>query len=172
MADDEKLEKQGVVNVDAIGEVGKCDEVIAYGTVSHPNCLDCLKAIGGSCVKCKKLNLQLLQVHQIQEVVHVDVHEPHVHGEFVHATTEEQAKSPYFMQVVMDAVATSAFSFTEGKLLRHLRVGELVEILGGPVQVGEGPFRVRAKTLMDDRECWITQSNLDGTSIWLRPHYF
>uniref|UniRef100_A0A7S2B3I9 EF-hand domain-containing protein n=1 Tax=Alexandrium andersonii TaxID=327968 RepID=A0A7S2B3I9_9DINO len=69
-----------------------------------------------------------------------------------------------FMKVIKDTVITSGISIKESKTLRRLDLGEVVEILEGPVKEDTVEvLRVKAKVMKDDVEGWITMAGNQGT---------
>lgn len=65
-------------------------------------------------------------------------------------------------KVVKEIVITTTLSIKEGKTNRRLEVGEVVEILEGPVMEGE-MSRVRARAVRDGVEGWVTVEGNAGT---------
>jgi len=69
-----------------------------------------------------------------------------------------------FMKVAKDTVITSGISIKESKTLRRLEVGEIVEILEGPIKEDKvDVMRVHAKVMKDELEGWITLAGNQGT---------
>merc|ERR1712232_41108 len=70
----------------------------------------------------------------------------------------------HFMKVAADTVMTSDLSIKESKTLRRLDLGEVVEILDGPMIEGSVKvMRVHAKAMTDDLEGFITLRGNQGT---------
>lgn len=71
-----------------------------------------------------------------------------------------------FMKLVKDTVITSGISIKESKTLRRLEVGEVVEILEGPVKEDKVEvMRVHAKVMKDNIEGWITLRGNQGSTF-------
>jgi len=69
-----------------------------------------------------------------------------------------------YMKVVKDTVISSERNVKEGEVLRRLEVNEVIEVVEGPVKEGSiGVERVRAKTMSDGVEGWITVEGNQGT---------
>lgn len=69
-----------------------------------------------------------------------------------------------FMKVAKDTVITSGISIKDSKTLRRLDVGEIVEIVEGPIKEDKvDVMRVHAKVLKDDLDGWITLEGNQGT---------
>jgi len=69
-----------------------------------------------------------------------------------------------FMKIAKETVITSDISIKESKTLRRLELGEVVEVLNGPVREETvDVMRVRAKCMKDDVEGYITMSGNQGT---------
>eukprot|EP00418_Pyrodinium_bahamense_P090414 CAMPEP_0179035354 /NCGR_PEP_ID=MMETSP0796-20121207/13068_1 /TAXON_ID=73915 /ORGANISM="Pyrodinium bahamense, Strain pbaha01" /LENGTH=1161 /DNA_ID=CAMNT_0020731625 /DNA_START=58 /DNA_END=3543 /DNA_ORIENTATION=+ len=69
-----------------------------------------------------------------------------------------------FMKVSKDTVITTGINIKETKTLRRLELGEVVEILEGPVKEDTvDVLRVRAKVMKDEIEGWITLAGNQGT---------
>merc|ERR1712176_1360338 len=63
-----------------------------------------------------------------------------------------------------DTVITSGFNIKESKALRRLELGEVVEILDGPIkEETAGVMRFHAKAMKDDIDGWITLAGNQGT---------
>lgn len=71
-----------------------------------------------------------------------------------------------WMKVIKETVLTDEISITESKTVRRLEVGEILEVLVGPV-AGE-VTRARVKALNDGKEGWATISGSKG-STYLQP---
>jgi len=70
------------------------------------------------------------------------------------------------MKVVKDTVLTDVISIKDGKSLRRLEVGEVVELLQGPSKDdSSGVERVNAKATKDGIEGWITLASNHGTAF-------
>jgi len=69
-----------------------------------------------------------------------------------------------FMKVAKDTVITSNMSIKESNTLRRLEVGEVVEILEGPIKEDKvDVMRVHAKVMKDGLDGWITLAGNQGT---------
>jgi len=69
-----------------------------------------------------------------------------------------------FMKVAKDTVITAGISIKESKTLRRLDIGELVEIIEGPLKEDTvGVVRVHARVVKDDIDGWITLEGNQGT---------
>mmetsp|Transcript_51412 Transcript_51412/g.161598 ORF Transcript_51412/g.161598 Transcript_51412/m.161598 type:complete len:1046 (+) Transcript_51412:165-3302(+) len=69
-----------------------------------------------------------------------------------------------FMKVSKDTVITTSMSIKDGRTLRRLELGEVVEVLEGPTKEETvDVLRVKAKVMKDDIEGWITLSGNQGT---------
>jgi len=68
------------------------------------------------------------------------------------------------LRVVKPTVLTSDLSLDSGKAVRPLRVGEILEILAGPLREEKaGLMRVRARVTRDGKEGWATVAGNAGT---------
>jgi len=65
-------------------------------------------------------------------------------------------------KVVNDIVLTDNKVIKESKVLRRMDIGEVVEVLEGPVKEGE-LVRVRGRAVKDDVEGWLTVNGNQGT---------
>lgn len=71
-----------------------------------------------------------------------------------------------FMKVAKDTVITEGLSIKEGKTIRRLEVGEVLEILEGPIEEDSIKIqRMRVKVMKDDLEGWVTLAGNQGTSF-------
>merc|ERR1719287_111517 len=71
-----------------------------------------------------------------------------------------------YMKVTKETAITSEISIKDSKSIRRLEIGEVVEILEGPVKEDSvDVMRVRAKTVTDDIDGWITTEGNKGTSF-------
>merc|ERR1712066_919459 len=71
-----------------------------------------------------------------------------------------------FMKVAKDIAITDNVSMKEGKVLRRLEIGEVVEVLEGPVKDEKADvFRVFAKSMNDSTEGWITMTGNQGSAF-------
>eukprot|EP00928_Gymnodinium_smaydae_P001295 TRINITY_DN1048_c0_g1_i4.p1 TRINITY_DN1048_c0_g1~~TRINITY_DN1048_c0_g1_i4.p1 ORF type:complete len:986 (-),score=252.25 TRINITY_DN1048_c0_g1_i4:64-3021(-) len=71
-----------------------------------------------------------------------------------------------YMKVVKDTVVTDAMDIKASKTLRRLDIGEMAEVLEGPVQQeGVDITRVRVRLLKDDVEGWLTPVGNQGTAF-------
>lgn len=69
-----------------------------------------------------------------------------------------------YMKVAKDSVATSVLSIKESNTLRRLDIGELIEVIEGPLtEPLTEVSRVRAKLMKDDVEGWITVKGSKNT---------
>jgi len=69
-----------------------------------------------------------------------------------------------FMKVSKDTVITSGMSIKESKTLRRLDVGEMVEVIEGPMKEEKVEvMRVHAKVMKDNLDGWITLEGNQGT---------
>lgn len=74
-----------------------------------------------------------------------------------------------FVKVVRDTVVSSAVGIRAGKSLRRIDAGEVVEVLEGPVKDSVMRLsRLRARTLKDCVDGWLTVSGNQGT-VFLEP---
>jgi len=72
----------------------------------------------------------------------------------------------HFMKVSKETVMTSEMVIKESKTLRRLEVGEVVEVLQGPVEETTVKLqRVNAKALQDGLQGWITLEGNQGTAF-------
>mmetsp|Transcript_71828 Transcript_71828/g.155955 ORF Transcript_71828/g.155955 Transcript_71828/m.155955 type:complete len:981 (-) Transcript_71828:199-3141(-) len=73
-----------------------------------------------------------------------------------------------FMKVASDTVITSHLGIKEGKTIRRLEVGEVVEVLKGPVREQTASvLRVYAKEMRDGLAGWVTPEGNQG-SVYLK----
>jgi len=71
-----------------------------------------------------------------------------------------------YMKVTVATAITSEISIKDSKSLRRLEVGEVVEILEGPTKEDSvDVMRVRARTVTDNIDGWITTEGNKGTSF-------
>lgn len=71
-----------------------------------------------------------------------------------------------YMKVVKDTVLTESFGINSGKTLRRLDIGEVVEVLRGPLrELSVDVMRIRAKVFKDNTEGWITVAGNQGTAF-------
>merc|ERR1712039_857657 len=69
-----------------------------------------------------------------------------------------------FMKIAKETVITSDMSIKESKTLRRLELGEVVEILKGPIKEETVEvMRVQCRVMKDEVEGWITMSGNSGT---------
>merc|ERR1712129_149847 len=69
-----------------------------------------------------------------------------------------------FHKVAEPSAMTVEFSINEGAVVRRLRVGELVEVVEGPVKEETvGPMRVKCIALKDGNSGWVTSVGNQGT---------
>mmetsp|Transcript_156952 Transcript_156952/g.285652 ORF Transcript_156952/g.285652 Transcript_156952/m.285652 type:complete len:771 (-) Transcript_156952:163-2475(-) len=69
-----------------------------------------------------------------------------------------------YMKVSKDAVVTSEMLLKDAKTLRRLEIGEVVEILEGPIhEEATDCMRVRTKVMKDGLEGWITLKGNQGS---------
>merc|ERR1711924_293512 len=70
---------------------------------------------------------------------------------------------------VVKGTGMSSEMVIKSKMIRKLEVGEVLEILEGPVPEAEtGLMKVRAKAVQDGNEGWVTSKGNKG-SIFLEP---
>merc|ERR1711972_122156 len=68
------------------------------------------------------------------------------------------------MKVMRATTLTSVLNIAEEKIIRALRVGEVLEALEGPVKEDKtGVMRMRVKTVKDGKEGWATLAGNAGT---------
>jgi len=71
-----------------------------------------------------------------------------------------------YMKVTQDSVLSSEIGIKDGETKRRLEVGEVLEILKGPVPEGSVEVqRVQARTMKDDMEGWVTLMGNSGSSF-------
>jgi len=71
-----------------------------------------------------------------------------------------------YMKVARDTVMTSDLSIKDSKTLRRLEVGEIVEVLAGPMKEGTvDVLRVRCKAMKDDLEGFTTLMGNQGSKF-------
>lgn len=69
-----------------------------------------------------------------------------------------------FMKVARDTVITGDLRIKESKTMRRLEVGEVVEVIEGPIkEESVNVLRVRAKVMKDGLQGWITLAGNQGT---------
>jgi len=79
-----------------------------------------------------------------------------------------QNMSRYYMRVCKDTVATTVIDITKAKIMRRLDIGEIVEVIEGPVQEETACLqRVFCKVVKDDLEGWVTLAGKDGKATYL-----
>mmetsp|Transcript_26421 Transcript_26421/g.78745 ORF Transcript_26421/g.78745 Transcript_26421/m.78745 type:complete len:718 (-) Transcript_26421:151-2304(-) len=71
-----------------------------------------------------------------------------------------------YMKVTKETAITSEISIKDSKSIRRLEIGEVVEILEGPTKEDSvDVMRVRARTVTDNIDGWITTEGNKGTSF-------
>mmetsp|Transcript_26422 Transcript_26422/g.78751 ORF Transcript_26422/g.78751 Transcript_26422/m.78751 type:complete len:721 (-) Transcript_26422:213-2375(-) len=71
-----------------------------------------------------------------------------------------------YMKVTKETAITSEISIKDSKSIRRLEIGEVVEILEGPTKEDSVEvMRVRARTVTDNIDGWITTEGNKGTSF-------
>lgn len=71
-----------------------------------------------------------------------------------------------FMKVAKDTVLTSDITIKESKTMRRLDVGEVVEVLEGPMEeAAVKVLRARVRLTKDDLEGWVTVAGNQGTTF-------
>jgi Ca2+-binding EF-hand superfamily protein len=69
-----------------------------------------------------------------------------------------------FMKVAKDTVISDGMSVKDSKTIRRLEVGEVVEVLEGPMKEDSAELmRIHAKVMKDDTDGWITIAGNQGT---------
>jgi hypothetical protein len=69
-----------------------------------------------------------------------------------------------YMKVAKDTVISDGISIKDAKPLRRLEVGEVVEVIEGPIKEDTTELmRVHAKVMKDDIDGWITLAGSQGT---------
>lgn len=72
----------------------------------------------------------------------------------------------YYMKAVKEIVITDTLAIKESKTLRRADIGEILEVLEGPVDEGNTDLRrVRAKAMADNVEGWVTVESTKGSQF-------
>jgi hypothetical protein len=71
-----------------------------------------------------------------------------------------------FMKVTKDTVISDGVDIKDSKTLRRLEVGEVVEVIEGPVEEESAKLmRIHAKVMKDDIDGWVTIAGNQGTKF-------
>jgi len=71
-----------------------------------------------------------------------------------------------FMKVVKDTVITETMEIKDSKTLRRAEVGEVFEVLEGPVTEESTKLpRLKVRAMLDGQEGWVTQAGNKGTTF-------
>lgn len=71
-----------------------------------------------------------------------------------------------YMKVAKDIAITDNINMTEGRVIRRLEIGEVVEVLDGPSKDGKADVtRIFGKSMVDGSEGWITMTGNQGSSF-------